>query len=158
MDSRKIARFGIITALYVVLTQATLGLAFGPFQFRVSEMLTLLAFIDPFYLAPLTLGCAIVNLSSPFGMIDVIFGSLASFLALKFMTKSKNIYIASLWPSVFSFIVGLEILLLSSEPVNFFLVTGQIMVSQFIIVSLIGVPIFKNIINNSQLVEIIKDI
>ena len=113
--------------------------------------------MDPFYICPLTLGCAIANIGSPFGIIDVIFGTLASFITLNCMSRTKNIFLASIWPSVFSFIVGLEIWFLSDTPVNFFLVTGQIMLSQFIVVSIIGVPIFKLIEKNDYLVNIIKE-
>lgn len=156
MKTNNLVKGGVVIALYVILTYAFSSFAYGPLQFRLSEAITLLAFIDPFYVFPLTIACAISNIGSPFGIIDVIFGSLASFLALYAMTKSKNIFIASLWPTVFSFIIGLEILFLSKEPINFFIVTGQIMLSQFIVVSLIGVPIFKYIQKNNYLLKIIK--
>lgn len=151
-------RFAVITALYVVLTYALEGLAYGPLQFRVSEVMTLLAFVNPFYVLPLTLGCVIVNFGSPFGLIDVVFGSLSSFLALLAMSKTKNLYLASLWPSIFSIVVGLEIFLLSSEPINFFLMTGQIMLSQFIIVSILGLVLYKLLKKNSFLASEIKNI
>ena len=124
MDTKRLVRGAAVAAIYALLT-LTLP-AYGPLQFRLSEILTLLAYYNPFYIIPLTLGCAIANLASPFGFVDVIFGSLASFLALSAMSKTKNIYIASLWPAFFSFIIGLEIMLLSREAVGFFLITGQI--------------------------------
>ncbi|WP_416198416.1 MAG: putative membrane protein [Sporanaerobacter sp.] len=157
MKTSKLVKGGIVIALYVVLTYSLPSLAYGPLQFRLSEIMTLLAFIDPFYVLPLTIGCAISNIFSPFGIIDVIFGSLASFLALYSMTKTKNIFVASLWPAVFSFIIGLEILFLSKEPVNFFLITGQIMLSEFMIVSVIGVPIFNIIQKNDYIMNILKN-
>ena len=91
MNSKQISKYGLVMALYIVLSLAVPELGFGPIQFRVSEILTLLAFIDKGYVLPLTLACAIVNIWSPFGVVDVIFGSLASFLALTSMTKVKNI-------------------------------------------------------------------
>ncbi|NLW40264.1 MAG: QueT transporter family protein [Tissierellia bacterium] len=157
MKTNKLAKAGIVAALYVILTYALPTLAYGPIQFRLSEILTLLAYMDPFYIGPLTLGCAIANIASPFGIIDVIFGTLASFITLNCMSRTKNIFLASIWPSVFSFIVGLEIWFLSETPVNFFLVTGQIMLSQFIVVSIIGVPIFKLIERNNYLVSVIRE-
>ncbi len=92
MNTNRLVKAGIIAALYVVLTYSLPSLAYGPLQFRFSEILTLLAYIDPFYILPLTLGCAIANIGSPFGIIDVIFGTLASFLALYCMSKTKKIY------------------------------------------------------------------
>lgn len=141
MSTKRLVRGAAVAAIYAILT-LTLP-AYGPLQFRLSEIMTLLAYYNPFYILPLTLGCAIANFASPFGIIDIIFGSLASFLALTAMSKSKNIYLASIWPAFFSFIIGLEIMFLSTEPVNFFLITGQIMLSEFVVVTIIGVPIMK---------------
>lgn len=148
MDTKKLVRGAAVAAIYALLTM-TLP-AYGPLQFRLSEIMTLLAYFNPFYIIPLTLGCAIANMASPFGIIDVIFGSLASFLALTAMSKTKNIYLASIWPAFFSFIIGLEIMFLSTEPVNFFLITGQIMLSEFVVVTIIGVPVMKLISKNEH--------
>ena len=158
MTANKLVKIGVIAALYAVLTYALPALAYGPIQFRLSEVMTLLAFIDPFYILPLTLGCAIANLASPFGIVDVVFGSLASLLALYSMSKTKNLFIASLWPTFFCFIIGLEILFLSEEPINFFLVTGQIMLSEFIVVSIIGILFYKLIEKNEYLMSMLKKI
>ena len=156
MKTNRLARGAVIAALYALLTMVLP--AYGPLQFRLSEIMTLLAYYDPFYILPLTLGCALANIASPFGIVDVIFGSLASFLALKSMSKTKNIYLASIWPAFFSFIIGLEIMAFSAEPVNFFLVTGQIMLSQLIVVSVIGVPIMKVLMKNENFERLIRQI
>lgn len=158
MSAKKLVRSSVIAALYVVLTYTLPALAYGPIQFRLSEVMTLLAFIDPFYVLPLTLGCALVNFASPFGIIDVFIGGLASFLALYSMTKTDNLYLASLFPALFSILIGLEIWIISSEPINFFLVTGQIMISEFIVVSIIGVSLFKIIEKNKYIMNMLKAI
>ena len=155
MKTNKLVRGAVIAALYALLTM-TLP-AYGPLQFRLSEIMTLLAYYNPFYILPLTLGCAIANIYSPFGIVDVIFGSLASFLALTAMSKTKNIYLASIWPAFFSFIIGLEIMFFSSEPINFFLVTGQIMLSQLIVVTLIGLPIMKKLMKYEHFEKLIMN-
>ena len=153
MKTNKLVRGAMVAALYAI---STLTLpAYGALQFRLSEMMTLLAYFNPFYVIPLTIGCAIANIASPFGIIDVIFGSLASFLALTAMSKTKNIFLASIWPAFFSFIVGLEIMFLSTEPVNFFLVTGQIMLSEFVVVTIIGVPVMKYIMRNEYIERLV---
>lgn len=156
MNVNKLVRGAMVAALYAVLT-LTLP-AYGPLQFRLSEIMTLLAFYNPFYIIPLTLGCAIANIASPFGIIDVIFGSLASFLALTAMSKTKNIYLASIWPAFFSIIIGLEIMFLSTEPINFFLVTGQIMLSEFVVVTIIGVPVIKAFMKNQYIERLVSNI
>lgn len=158
MSAKKLVRMSVVAALYIVLTLALPAMAYGPIQFRLSEVMTLLAFIDPFYILPLTLGCAIANIGSPFGIIDIVIGSLASFLALYSMSKTKNIYMASLFPTLFCILIGLEILFLSNEPINLFLVTGQIMISEFIVVSIIGVSLFKIIEKNDYMMNMLKSI
>ncbi len=155
MKTNKLVRGAMVAALYAI---STLTLpAYGALQFRLSEMMTLLAYFNPFYVIPLTIGCAIANIASPFGIIDVIFGSLGSFLALTAMSKTKNIFLASIWPAFFSFIVGLEIMFLSTEPVNFFLVTGQIMLSEFVVVTIIGVPVMKYIMRNEYIKSLVTE-
>lgn len=156
MKTNKLVRGAMVAALYAILT-LTLP-AYGALQFRLSEMMTLLAYFNPFYVIPLTIGCAIANIASPFGIIDVIFGSLASFLALTAMSKTKNIFLASIWPAFFSFIIGLEIMFLSTEPVNFFLVTGQIMLSEFVVVSIIGVPVMKYMMRNEYIERLVTEL
>jgi uncharacterized membrane protein len=156
MKTNKLVRGAVVAAIYAILT-LTLP-AYGALQFRLSEIMTLLAYFDPFYVVPLTIGCAIANIASPFGIVDVIFGSLASFLALTAMSKTKNIFLASIWPAFFSFIIGLEIMFLSTEPVNFFLITGQIMLSEFVVVTIIGIPVIKYVMRNEYVERLVTEI
>lgn len=155
MSTKRLVKGGAVASIYVVLTMALP--AYTALQFRLSEIMTLLAYFNPFYIIPLTLGCAIANIASPFGIVDVIFGSLASFLATTAMSKTKNMYIASLWPAVFSVIIGLEILIFSGQPVNFFLITGQIMLSEIVVVTLIGVPIMKQLMKNKHFEKLVLE-
>lgn len=155
MNTKRLVKGGAVASIYVVLTMALP--AYTALQFRLSEIMTLLAYFNPFYIIPLTLGCAIANIASPFGIVDVIFGSLASFLATTAMSKTKNMYITSLWPAVFSVIIGLEILIFSGQPVNFFLITGQIMLSEIVVVTLIGVPIMKQLMKNKHFEKLVLE-
>ena len=50
-------------------------------QLRFSEALTVLPFLFPGAIPGLFLGCAIANIASTFGILDVVFGSLATLLA-----------------------------------------------------------------------------
>lgn len=78
---KKVVRAGVIAALYFVLTFFLSPISFGPVQVRISEALTLLPFIFPEAIFGVTLGCIIANLSSPFGVIDVVLGSFLTFVA-----------------------------------------------------------------------------
>lgn len=150
LSTKMLARFGLITALYVVMTLALPEFSYGIIQFRLSEILNLLAFYQPLYVIPITLGCALANFFSPFGILDVVGGTLHTFLALYAMTKVKKDYIAGLFPALFSPIIGAVILLTSGEPLNFFLITAQVALSEIIICLFISVPVYRILMKNKR--------
>lgn len=158
MSPQKLTKSAVIAALYAVLTWALPAISYGPLQFRISEVLTLLAYFQPALIPGLTIGTVLANIVSPLGLIDVLFGAGSSFLAFLFMACIRNIWAASLIPALFSVFIGLEIYLISLEPVNFFLISGQIMFSQFVIVTLLGVPLFRTLLKNPVLHDWIRPV
>jgi len=99
--SHRIAQAGIIAASYAALTLLCLGLlqglAWGPVQLRVSEALTVLALFTPAAIPGLTIGCILANLlgmaingSGPVGLLDVVFGSLATCLGAIWMWHFRS--------------------------------------------------------------------
>ena len=97
---RALTTGAVIAALYAVaaLVSSLLGLGFGPVQFRLSEALCLLPLVCSPAVAGLTVGCLIVNLLSPFGLPDLVFGALATFLAASLTRRCKNKWLAGLPP------------------------------------------------------------
>ena len=71
-----------IAALYVVLTliSAAVGLSAGVIQIRISEALCALAYFTPAAVPGLTVGCLIANLLTGANVLDVVFGTLATFI------------------------------------------------------------------------------
>ncbi len=86
-----IAYAAVIAAMYATLTilQNVLlpGSASASVQFRVSEVLTILALYTPAAIPGLAVGCAVANLSSVAvaGPLDLIIGSAASLIAAVLM-------------------------------------------------------------------------
>ncbi len=89
--TRFIAQTGIIAALYAAATLITMmllqGLAWGPVQFRISEALCVIAVFTPAAIPGLTIGCVLANVvnmvisgTGALGLLDVVFGSLATFI------------------------------------------------------------------------------
>ncbi len=76
-----IARVGAIAALYVALTYLTYSFAYGEIQVRVSEALTVLPYVFPEAVWGVTIGCFIANIGSPFGPIDMVFGTTFTLIA-----------------------------------------------------------------------------
>ena len=155
ITARFLARQGITAALYAVLTLALQNLSYGPLQFRVSEVMTLLAFFNPEYIWGLTLGCFLAILLSPY-LMDIIIGTMASFIAVYAMSKCKNIWVASIMPAIANILVAIQIVFISGEPGNFFIIATQIMLSEIIIVTIIGVPLFKIFTRNKSFVETLE--
>ena len=77
-----IANAGLIAALYVVLTYvaASVGLASGVIQVRISEALTILPVFTAAAVPGLTVGCVLANLLTGCAAWDVVFGSLATLI------------------------------------------------------------------------------
>ena len=101
MKSNYLARVGVIAAAYAACTLIALlflgSLAWGPIQFRVSEALCVLALVTPAAIPGLTLGCVIANVmnivisgTGMLGMLDVVFGSLATFAGALFTWKMRR--------------------------------------------------------------------
>ena len=109
-NAKNLAFAGIVACLYAILTlvPGLSALSFGPFQLRVSEVLTVLPLFSPWAIAGLSVGCAISNLASPMLALDLPLGTLATFLAALFtyLLRKKPV-IALLMPAVFNgLIVG----------------------------------------------------
>jgi len=81
INVRKLAFAGVVAALYAGLTFAVIPLAYTPVQLRIAEVLCILPFFFPTAVPGLFIGCIIANLLSPYGLLDVIAGSLASLIA-----------------------------------------------------------------------------
>ena len=114
----------MIAALYTVLTlvAAMLNWAYGPVQFRFSEAMTVLPMFTPAAIPGLAVGCFLSNVWSNMGVMDMIFGTLATLLAAVATRAARHVRVkgipvlAPLPPVLFNaLIVGLEITIVSPE-------------------------------------------
>ncbi len=78
--TKRLCRAGVIAALYVALT-LFMPFAFGPFQIRPAEALCILPLFFPEAIPALFVGCALSNISSPYAVYDILFGSLTTLIA-----------------------------------------------------------------------------
>ena len=153
-----ITQAAVIAALYAVLTigqNALLpGTASAAVQFRVAEVLCVLAIYTPAAIPGLTIGCIIANISSVtagLGFYDMIFGSLASLLAALAMYGLRNIriknipFLALLMPALFNgVIVGLEISIFFTDTgfsfVSFLITGGLVALGELVVLLVLGIP------------------
>ncbi len=156
MDSsmiRKLVFTAILAAVYAVATIALAPISYGMIQFRLSEILVLLAFIDRKTIPGLVLGCVLANLYSQLGMMDVIFGTLATYISVMLMSRTKNIIIASLWPSIVNGII-IGIMLHVAFDLPLLLSILSVAAGEFVVVTTIGVPVVKTfLIDNKNLMN-----
>lgn len=152
-----IVQGAVIAAIYAVLT---LGQAmifpesvYMTVQFRVSEIMTVLAFFTPAAIPGLTIGCVISNLLSGVGPIDMIIGSLASFLAALTMYALRKVCIKGIpilglfMPAIFNgILVGAELAFVLPMPDNttgfmFFLFNaGCVALGELVVLFVLGLP------------------
>ena len=169
-----LTRAAVIAALYAVLTigQNLLlpGTASMAVQFRVAEALAVLAFYTPAAIPGLTVGCIIANISSVtagLGFYDMIFGSIASFLAALTMYALRNVrfkdipWVGLLMPAVFNgIIVGFEIdfFFVGSMRFNFadFLVQGGcVALGELAVMLVLGIPLTLILNKNAKRLKLI---
>ena len=152
--TNKIARIGIISAIYCILTLALGSISYGPIQFRISEILMFLPLLSKDYIISLTLGCFLANLIGPYGVPDIIFGTLATLISciLVYITPSifgkgkYTLLIASIWPTIINaLIIGWMLYKFVGLP--FIISSLEVALGEFVVITIIGLPIFK-IVNN----------
>lgn len=162
---KRLVRTAIIAALYAVITLVLAPISYGAVQFRLSEIMVLLAFFDPFYIGGLTLGCFISNILGPNGVADVIFGTLATFISVyaisftgKLVKNNKiSLIIASLWPTIFNgLIIGCMLNYLYQLPL--ILSIGEVAIGEFVVVTIIGVPVIRLIKNKYENLLVVKEV
>lgn len=150
LNSKKMAMIGATAAIYAVLTVAMAPISYGAVQLRLSEVMTLLAFVDPVFIPGLVLGNFIANLFSPLGLPDVVFGTLATFIAVFMMSKMKSMLIASFWPTIANgLIIGLELAIFTGAP--FVSTALYVALGEFLVVTVLGYPVFKVVMKNKTI-------
>lgn len=143
IDSRYIAKAGIIAALYIVFTLIFAPISYGPVQIRFAEGLILLALIEPAAIPAIFIGCIFSNLSSPFGIADVFLGSFISLIAAYLTSNAPNRWIGVLPPVILNgFLTSAYLVVLSptvlGERWAYWPMVGSIMIGELISVGIVG--------------------
>ncbi len=149
----------LIASLYIVLTYAQEFLLPGStsmaVQFRLSEILCILALFTPSAVWGLTLGTLISNLLNVGALpLDIVFGTFATFVAVSLMYKLRDVKWFKL-PVLSSFmpvlangvIIGLELeIFLIEGPFHigsFLLQGGMVALGELGVCVILGLPFYK---------------
>ena len=142
----------LIAAAYAGLTflSNAFGLAYGPIQLRISEVLTILPIFTPAAIPGLTVGCFIANIGS-FNAADMIFGTFATFVAavltyyLRDIKIKKIPFLSLLSPVIINaVIIGFEIAVLflpeGYSLWGFIIAALEVGAGEFIVCFVLGIP------------------
>ena len=157
---RKIAVAAVTGAAYAALTMASAPIAYGAIQFRISEVLCILPFFIPATAWGLFVGCAIANLLSPVGILDIVFGSIATLLAALCAArigrsyrstweapKLKTQIIVCAMPVVFNGPIIGAMLAITSMPDAFFygfaLIGAEVALGEAAVMFILGLPVMR---------------
>jgi uncharacterized membrane protein len=154
---RFLAHGALIAALYAVVTHMQNlipgGNTWGPIQFRISEVLCVLAFFTPAAIPGLTIGCLLFNITSDNPLpIDFLVGSLASALAAgsMWLTRSTTVkgypLLGLLMPAIFNgLLVGWELTVYLDVPLSFWLNAGYVALGETVVLLIPGSILYLNI-------------
>ena len=142
--TRRIVRGGLIAAVYAVLCMAFFTISYGDLQFRISESLTVLPLLMPEAVPGLFVGCLLSNLLGGMGILDIVFGSLATLIAALLTRWMRNLPkpIAVL-PVVLinAFVVGGVVLHLGAG-LPLWMSIGSVGLGQLVVVYVLGLPLY----------------
>ena len=164
---RLVVYSGIVAALYVVLTLPMAQFAFGPIQFRLAEVLTVLPAFAAGYIPGVSLGCFLANLLNPnnLGPVDIIGGTLATVIAGIFtrILGKKNKLLGIIPPVVFNgLIVGgyLPFLLVDESSEVTSAAVGlsmfEVAASEAVLLVVVGIPFILLLEKNSRLKSLVE--
>lgn len=133
-------RAAMIGAIYTILTVIFAPISYGMVQVRISEMLMVLPFFTPAAVPGLFVGCLIANIFGGLGIIDIVFGSLATLLSAYLVSKINNKYLVPMPPVIINAVViGLVLHFVLGIP--FYLAAIWVGVGQTIACYGLGLPL-----------------
>lgn len=153
-----IAESAIIAALYAVLTWLFAPISYGSVQFRISEVLVLLVVFNPKYAFALIIGCFVSNITSTLGWYDMLFGTLATTLAIIPMCFIKKMPIAAIFPVISNaIIVSIELgLAFDLWGLAFLYDVLTVGLGELVVLYALGIPLMYALAKNKAVVEIME--
>ena len=145
-----ICRAGLIAALYAVVTWALGSFAYGPFQIRPAEGLTVLAVFYIEAVPGLYVGCMLANIMSGYGVYDIFLGSLATLVAAGlsfgagrlFKNDVLRLVLCGLFNIILNAFVIPAVMLLGGMEGAYWYLFGTMMLTETIWVYAVGTPLY----------------
>ena len=129
-----VTQAAVIAAIYVVLVFVFQYSSFGPIQFRIAEALTILPYFTAAAIPGVTIGCLLSNLLFRADLLDVVFGTAATFIAAYLSYQLKdNKFLVPIPPILINAIIipwVLKFAYFEADPIPFLMLTvgaGQLL-------------------------------
>lgn len=134
----------LLAAIYATLTIALSPISYGPMQVRISEALTVLPAFTPAAVPGLFVGCLLANMLGPYGIWDMVCGSLATLIAAFCSYKLRNhMWLVPLPPVISNgLIIGPMLHYVYGVP-NLLLCMVWVAVGELIACYVLGIPLMK---------------
>jgi uncharacterized membrane protein len=142
-----IAVAGVIAGLYAAISLALYPFSFGVYQVRVAEALTVIPYLTPAAVPGLFVGCLLANIFGGMGWLDIVVGSLLTFIAAG-CTRWIALWPLGPWkkwlaplPPVLLNAFGVSIYLAPVIGVEYWFAVQMIGVGQLVSCYVIGMPL-----------------
>ncbi|MDO4563825.1 MAG: QueT transporter family protein [Clostridia bacterium] len=151
LNTKYVAQGAIIAALYAALTVLLSPISYGLVQCRVTEALCILPMFSPAAIWGLSFGCLIANIFGGGGVVDIVFGTLATLLAALCTYRfRKTVLLAPLFPVLFNaIIVGGYLHILTAPPVPLPFTMLYIALGEAVACYALGLPLHSLIKNTA---------
>lgn len=166
LSTKSLVINAMLAALYIVLTVVSAPIAYGGVQFRISEVLILLAFFNSDYIIGIAIGTFIANYIGPFGLPDAIFGTAVSIAAMLLISQTRKmlgqksfaLFVSSLFPVILNglYVAIIIIVLDKLSWDNLMPLAISVAIGEFVVVSVIGVIAFWALQNNGTFMKMIQ--
>ena len=154
-NTRELALQAMVAAVYVAVTFALQSVSFMAIQFRISEFLLILVLVNKKNAIGIIIGTLLANTFSDAGLIDVVVGTFATFLALQVMIYSKNKWVQYLAPAVLNGII-IGIMLWAVFDLRLVINMVSVFVSEVVVTFVPWVLMGKYIFENESIQEIFE--
>ncbi len=155
-DLKLIIFEAMIATIYVVLVYAFQFMSFGNWQFRIAEVLLILVFFNPRHAIGIVIGTLVANLFSTISIVDVLFGTLATIIALipMILTRKKPL-IALIFPVIINaFVIAAMLYYFLDLP--YWLSALQVGLGEAAVLYIVGYPIYRLLNQNTYFKEIME--
>ncbi len=166
LSTKSLVINAMLAALYIVLTVASAPIAYGGVQFRISEVLILLAFFRADYIIGIAIGTFIANYIGPFGLPDAILGTAVSILAMLLIAQTRKLlgnkpvalFVSSLFPVILNALYVAAIIIVLDKLTWDCLpqIAFSVGFGEFVVVSIVGVIAFWTLQKNSAFQKLIN--